>query len=75
MHETTAPVSVGPDEAATAIGIGRVTLFRLLRAGTAPPSFKVGRRRLFPVSGLKEWAAERAKAAAAGGDGDACAPD
>ena len=71
MHETTARVSVGHNEAAAAIGIGRVLLFRLLKSRTPPPSFFVGRRRLFPVAGLQEWAAERAAAAVADGDDNA----
>lgn len=53
-------VTLGIDEAAAALGIGRATLFQMIAAGDAPPSFKVGTRRLFPIDDLRRWASDRA---------------
>jgi hypothetical protein len=67
-------VTLSPREAAAALGISTGTLETLRRAGQGPPSLVLpgGRRRLYPVAGLVEWAAARAASeqATAGEDGD-----
>jgi len=62
-------VSLGVSDAAVALGIGRATLYELLKARSAPPSYMVGRRRLFPISGLEKWAHDRVTAKG-NGEGD-----
>lgn len=46
-------------EAAARLRISHATLARMVREGTAPPSFKIGRRRYFPADQLERWIAER----------------
>lgn len=49
------PVSV--DEARQIIGCCRDTLFRMIKAGSAPKSYRAGRRRLFRLGAIREWQA------------------
>jgi excisionase family DNA binding protein len=48
-----------PEEAAEASGLGRSTIFNLLRSGELE-SLKVGRARLIPVDALRKFIKERA---------------
>ena len=60
MNATTA---LDPRSAARRLGIGRSTLYRLLRSGDAPRSVKTGPsradRRVFPVAALDDWLRQR----------------
>ena len=47
-------LAVGISEAATVLGVGRDVIYALLNSGELP-SFKVGARRLIPVSGLRAY--------------------
>ncbi len=47
------------DEAVTATGISRATLFKLIGSGELP-SIKIGRSRRIPVDALRRWIAEQA---------------
>jgi excisionase family DNA binding protein len=53
-----------PEEAAEALGVGRSTLYDLLRLQEIP-SVKIGRSRRIPVSALREFADRLATAAVA----------
>jgi excisionase family DNA binding protein len=46
------------EEAATAFGVSRATVYELVRSGTWP-SFHVGRLLRIPVSGLEEYIEKR----------------
>ena len=54
-------LNLSVEEAATALGIGKRTLENMVRKGTAPPSFKIGSRRMFNVSKLERWCQEQAE--------------
>lgn len=62
-------VSVWP-EAAEALGIGRSTAFELVASG-ALASVRVGRRRLVPVSALREFSERLIATQQAGASSDA----
>lgn len=51
-------IAVDVETAAWLVGLSRGTLYPLLMCGEVP-SFKVGRRRLVWVAGLRAWAAEQ----------------
>ena len=51
--------ALGVAATAKALDIGRATLYEMIRAGEAPRSFLVGRRRLFPVAEIRKWLVER----------------
>jgi excisionase family DNA binding protein len=53
-----------PEEAAEALGVGRSTLYDLLRLQEIP-SVKIGRSRRIPVSALRDFAERLATAAVA----------
>ena len=53
-----------PEEAAEALGVGRSTLYDLMRLQEIP-SVKIGRSRRIPVSALLDFADRLATAAAA----------
>lgn len=42
-------------EAANILRVSVPLLYRMMNAGTAPPSFTVGKRRLFPRAALEAW--------------------
>ena len=44
-----------PDEAAAALALPRTKVYELLRSGVLP-SFKEGKRRLIPLSGIEKFA-------------------
>ena len=48
-----------PDEVAKLGGFTRRYLEMLVKDGTAPPSFKIGKLRRFPESGYRRWIAEK----------------
>jgi predicted DNA-binding transcriptional regulator AlpA len=51
------------DEMAEILDIHPQTLFRRMAEGTAPPSFKIGNRRLFPLGRIFEaWCLEQVSA-------------
>ncbi len=58
MQPGSEKLAVSVDEAAAIIGLGRDRTYRLVMAGEVP-SFKVGARRLVPVSGLRDFVAKR----------------
>jgi len=41
--------------AARYLGIGRVTLYNLIKTNTGPASLKIGKRRLFRRDALDQW--------------------
>ena len=41
--------------AARALGIGIATLDRMERDGVGPPSFTLGKRRLYPIGQMADW--------------------
>ncbi len=45
---------VTPEEAADALGVGRSTIYDLMRLKILP-SVKLGRARRIPVAALREW--------------------
>lgn len=51
-------ILVGPDEAARRLSISRAYLYTLVREGRVP-SRKVGKRRLFSVSELEQFATQK----------------
>jgi excisionase family DNA binding protein len=51
-----------PVEAATALGIGRSTIYELMRTG-ALPSVRIGRCRRIPVTGVRDYIATLEEAA------------
>ena len=51
-------LAVSVSDAAAMIGLGRDVTYRLILGGEIP-SFKVGARRLIPVTGLREYVEER----------------
>ncbi len=55
-------LALRPREAAQSLGISERTLWGLTADG-AIPHFKLGRLTLYPVDGLPEWLAEKAKKA------------
>ena len=58
MGENLEPIAVKVERAAELVGISRATMFLLVMASDVP-SFKVGRRRVIPLDGLRAWAARR----------------
>ncbi len=42
-------------EASTRLGVHPSTVSRLLKSDDPPPSFKIGRKRLFPLNALDQW--------------------
>ncbi len=52
-----------PVEVAARLGIGMATLYRRIDAGTAPPSYTRGNRRLFPEDRFEAWLAKQQQAA------------
>jgi len=56
-------IAVDAGTAAEMVGLSRAALYPFLMCGDVP-SFKVGRRRLVLVDGLRRWAAARAKSEA-----------
>lgn len=52
------------DEAAELINRPPATLRYWVTRGEAPPSFKLGRRRMFPQDGVEAWIAAHAEATA-----------
>lgn len=56
------PLNVSVEEAASALGIGRTLVFALIKNGTLR-SFKLGKRRLIPVSELTGLIARLSQAA------------
>ena len=58
--------AVSVNEAAARIGISRAKFYELLRTQDGPRSFTLGRRRLFPLSEIRRWMAERIDAEHAG---------
>lgn len=62
-HERLGRLAYSVREAATLTGLGRTTLFALMRSGTLP-SFTIGRRRLIASSDLEGMIAHARQAAA-----------
>ena len=61
MHEKQIePLSVSTSEAARLLGVSRPTIYELMQNGGLP-WFKVGKRTLLPVAGLKNWVAAQAE--------------
>jgi excisionase family DNA binding protein len=60
---------VGLDEAAELLGLSERTVHRLVADGQLP-SLKVGRRRLFSLRRLEEWAETRAADLSSGNSRD-----
>lgn len=52
------------DRAADEIGIGRTTLFKLMKAGDGPPVIKLGALTRIRREALNSWLIEREKTAA-----------
>lgn len=52
------PLAVSPADAARLIGLGRTRLYEEIRSGKLR-SFKLGKRRLIPITALQEWIAAR----------------
>lgn len=52
------------DRAAGEIGIGRTTLFKLLKEGDGPPIIKIGTLTRIRRAALNAWLMQREKAAA-----------
>jgi excisionase family DNA binding protein len=51
----TAFPSLNIEQVAGRLGISTTTLFRMLALGAAPPSYKVGKRRLWHERDVLEW--------------------
>ena len=57
MKPTIAELSQGisVDETARIIGIHRMTLFRMIKRGAAPQSYRAGKRRFFRMDDIRAW--------------------
>lgn len=65
MNATSTPrEALGLNEAADAIGIGRSSLYALLKEGAGPRTFSVGRRRLIRLETLRQWMRDQERAEA-----------
>lgn len=53
----TKPRNFSVDQVCEWAGIARSTFYGMVKMGTAPQGFKLGKRRLFPVAALEEWMA------------------
>lgn len=51
--------ALGIEEAARSVGIGRTSMYVLLREGEGPPTLTLGRRRVIRVEALRLWLLER----------------
>ena len=67
---TYTPIAMGVREAALVLGVSPRTLEEMAADNTVP-SFKMGRRRLFPRAALEAWVDTQVQAAAASEGGDA----
>ena len=47
--------SLNTEQVADRLGVSTTTIFRMLARGEAPPSYKVGRRRLWRQSDVLTW--------------------
>jgi excisionase family DNA binding protein len=47
--------SLNAEQVADRLGVSTTTIFRMLARGAAPPSYKVGRRRLWRQSDVLTW--------------------
>ena len=67
-HTRLARATLSTVEVANHLGVSRATLANMIRANTAPPSYRLpgGRRRLFPAAALEAWEAANLAAAGAG---------
>lgn len=52
-----------PEQVAARLEWSVRTLYNHIKAGTAPPSYKLGRRRLFPADQFDRWLAKQRRAA------------
>lgn len=57
--ETVERVAYSPEEVAEALGVSRPTVYEILNREDFP-SFKIGRRTLISVEGLKAWVLRQA---------------
>jgi len=65
-------LALTPEEAAKALGVGRTTIYRLMREG-ALRSFAIGRSRRIPVEALAEFVRAQTPGAEAPGAADLAA--
>ena len=54
MTDHLAPLAVSAPEAARLLGVSKPTLYQLMN-NSGFPAFKVGKRTLISVEGLREW--------------------
>ena len=54
MTDRLAPLAVSAPEAARLLGVSKPTLYQLMNK-SGFPAFKVGKRTLISVEGLREW--------------------
>lgn len=59
MQSANDALAIGPDDAARLLGVGRTTLFQLLRDGEIR-SFQIGGRRLIRRADLEAFVARKA---------------
>jgi excisionase family DNA binding protein len=58
-----APLLVGIDDVARLLNVSARTVWSLTESGSLP-HLRIGRRVLYPVDGLRRWAAERTRGGA-----------
>src|SRR5205814_333602 len=58
--DASSKVAVSVAEAAELVGLSRAGFYPLVLSGDVP-SIKVGKRRLVPIAGLREWASRRSQ--------------
>ena len=59
------PLLVNPERLSTLLGLSHSTIYELLATGEIP-SFKVGRRRVIPLTAVEQWIERRLKEAEGG---------
>lgn len=53
--------SLSIEQVSDRLGVSEATLYRLLRRGHAPPSYRIGKRRLWRESDVLEWLETRCR--------------
>lgn len=61
MDDVIQPVVFTIEEVAEILQVSAQTLRRMLKEGTAPPAFRVGRQLRFEHTELQKWIAKRGK--------------
>lgn len=58
-EQTSDAITVSVEEAAKRLGVGRRTCYRIIESDPSFPAYKIGRRTVVSVEGLREWDSKR----------------